>query len=193
MKTYTGTEAAAYLGIKPSTWRSYVSTGRAPTPDGHIDGRTPYWNQGTLDAYQANRPGQGHRSDLPDEHERIDPAIAGIVAWIADTIGQDEDTPRHRYARLADRLQRGDRPLANLGMEITAWAARHSDRQTTTALTQLPWTTMGWRQAGDLLFRVTAEAAKSDAISEAVADKSAGEDLNDASWEDAEVNDEGFA
>jgi len=47
---------AARLGIRPSTWRSYVAREQAPKPDGEYDGRTPWWLASTVDAWQSARP-----------------------------------------------------------------------------------------------------------------------------------------
>lgn len=54
--------AAAYLGIKPSTWRDYVADGRAPTHDGIDEGfGKKYWLKSTLDSWNESRPGHGGR------------------------------------------------------------------------------------------------------------------------------------
>jgi hypothetical protein len=60
-------DAAAYVGIAASTWRDYASARggnppRGPAPDGtDVEGghARPYWYAATLDAWKANRPGQG--------------------------------------------------------------------------------------------------------------------------------------
>lgn len=57
-------DVAGRLDIKPDTWHAYVSRGKpksnpAPGPDGHIDGRTPFWWPETIDAWKA-------RSQQPD-------------------------------------------------------------------------------------------------------------------------------
>jgi hypothetical protein len=60
-------DAAAYVGIAPSTWRDYASARggnppRGPAPDGtDVDGghARPYWYAPTLDAWKGRRPGQG--------------------------------------------------------------------------------------------------------------------------------------
>jgi hypothetical protein len=55
-------QAAAYVGLKPGTWRPYVRTGHAPPPHrretrgGHA---LPVWTRAALDEWQANRPGRG--------------------------------------------------------------------------------------------------------------------------------------
>lgn len=52
--------AAAYLGVTPSAWRSYVAKGRAPQPDGIDEGfGKPYWLKATLDTWKESRPGRG--------------------------------------------------------------------------------------------------------------------------------------
>lgn len=59
--------AAAYVGVKPDTWRPYVKRGQAPAPErvevrgGHA---LPVWRRTTLDAWMATRPGPGARTDL---------------------------------------------------------------------------------------------------------------------------------
>lgn len=50
--------AARAAGLELGTWVSYMSRGlpRArpvPKPDGHIDGRTPYWLPETIEAWKA--------------------------------------------------------------------------------------------------------------------------------------------
>lgn len=57
----TTAEVADLLGIKPVTWRGYVSHRKpvnnpAPAPDGHFDARTPYWNRSTVEAWRDARP-----------------------------------------------------------------------------------------------------------------------------------------
>jgi hypothetical protein len=54
-------DAAAWAGVTPSTWRSYVARGQAPAADGHL-GATPYWHESTVRAWLDNRPGQGRRT-----------------------------------------------------------------------------------------------------------------------------------
>jgi len=54
--------AAAYVGLKASTWRPYVKAGHAPSPHrrevrgGHA---LPVWTRTALDEWKANRPGRG--------------------------------------------------------------------------------------------------------------------------------------
>lgn len=61
--------AAAYLGLRPSTWRPYVNRGQAPQPHrrevqgGHA---LPVWWKSELDTWKKNRPGQGARTDRAD-------------------------------------------------------------------------------------------------------------------------------
>jgi hypothetical protein len=57
--------AAQIAGITPATWRSYVSRGEAPPPDGReaISG-TPWWRVSTIERWMRSRPGQGSRTDL---------------------------------------------------------------------------------------------------------------------------------
>lgn len=66
--------AAAYVGLKPATWRPYVKRGQAPPPDrreistsGHA---LPVWKKATLDAWKQQRPGQGARTDLANLREQ---------------------------------------------------------------------------------------------------------------------------
>lgn len=51
----TVTAVAQVLGIEPVTWRAYVSRGRAPQPDGHLDARTPFWYRDTIVKWEAAR------------------------------------------------------------------------------------------------------------------------------------------
>ena len=60
-----GKDAARRAGVGWSTWRGYVTAGRAPQPDrrnpvtGHAE-----WAATTVDAWRPARPGQGVRTDL---------------------------------------------------------------------------------------------------------------------------------
>lgn len=59
--TWTVDECAAAWGIKPSTWRYYVSTGYAPRP---LPGYDPHTGRRLWDAEQVRtyqRPGQGRK------------------------------------------------------------------------------------------------------------------------------------
>lgn len=60
--------AAEYLGIKRNTLSSYVARGIGPEakPDKYADGQynLPVFTKASLDLWQANRPGQGARTDL---------------------------------------------------------------------------------------------------------------------------------
>lgn len=54
----TTKEVAALLNIDPVTWRSYVSRGQAPAPDGHVEsfGRSfPVWRRATVTAWAKSR------------------------------------------------------------------------------------------------------------------------------------------
>lgn len=54
----TASAAARLAGIQPATFRAYVSRGQAPEPDGHIDGRTPYWLRATIEQWRAPVEGE---------------------------------------------------------------------------------------------------------------------------------------
>ena len=59
--------AAAVAGVELNTWSSYVARHQAPKPDGHHDGRTPYWFSATVHEYVRTRPGRGQsRSPATD-------------------------------------------------------------------------------------------------------------------------------
>lgn len=60
MDQLTTKEAAALAGVAVSTWEAYVSRGYAPEPDGWF-GRQRYWHPDTVEAWKANRRGQGKR------------------------------------------------------------------------------------------------------------------------------------
>lgn len=51
----TVSQVAQLIGVKPATFRSYVSRGQAPKPDGHHDLRTPYWKFSTIFEWK-NKP-----------------------------------------------------------------------------------------------------------------------------------------
>lgn len=60
-------QAAAVAGVRPATWRAYVSRGQAPPPDDPDDGRLaerrrPRWRKSTLAGWK--RPGPGARTDV---------------------------------------------------------------------------------------------------------------------------------
>jgi hypothetical protein len=57
--------AATLAGVKVDTWRSYVTRGQAPQPDGVDEtfGRR-YWLRSTVQHWVDNRPGQGKRTDI---------------------------------------------------------------------------------------------------------------------------------
>ena len=60
-------EAASHCGIKPGTWRDYVSDGRAPKAERGTDPAVPpnrwnpQWRPETVKAWHAGRPGKGGR------------------------------------------------------------------------------------------------------------------------------------
>jgi hypothetical protein len=65
-ESWTTAQAAAYCGINPSTFRDYVSDGRAPQP---MDERDPVTGAKLYDAdavrdWHEHRPGKGTRTDL---------------------------------------------------------------------------------------------------------------------------------
>lgn len=51
----TTAQVCTLLGIKPATWRAYVSRGQAPKADGQFDARTPYWERKTIEAWKATK------------------------------------------------------------------------------------------------------------------------------------------
>lgn len=59
----TTAQCAAAAGIKPATWRSYVHRGQAPRARGGTAAR-PLWDEGEVQAFLAQRPGAGARTDL---------------------------------------------------------------------------------------------------------------------------------
>ena len=62
-------QCAEHCGIKPSTWRDYVADKRAPAAAGHdpTTGRK-WWRADEVRTWQANRDGQGTRTDLADAY-----------------------------------------------------------------------------------------------------------------------------
>ena len=48
--------AAALLGIAPASWRAVVARNERFKPDGHYDGRTPWWYRETVLAYREAHP-----------------------------------------------------------------------------------------------------------------------------------------
>jgi hypothetical protein len=70
-ETWTADQCAAeWGGISPSTWRAYVSQGRAPQPlPGYDEQRRRRWDPAVVRAAKERRPGQGRRTDLTDHTE----------------------------------------------------------------------------------------------------------------------------
>ncbi|MDO5746083.1 MAG: transcriptional regulator [Actinomycetaceae bacterium] len=56
-------EVAEHLGIGSATVSSYLRKGLLPEPDAKI-GRVNGWLPETIDKWNAERPGRGHRTDL---------------------------------------------------------------------------------------------------------------------------------
>lgn len=56
-------EVAARFGLAPATIRAYARDGMMPVPDVRI-GPNAGWSEETVDAWWANRPGRGARTDL---------------------------------------------------------------------------------------------------------------------------------
>jgi hypothetical protein len=97
-------EAAARAGMKTRSWRSAVSRGYAPPAD-EPDLETPQmerqprWKASTVDAWLAERPGQGHRSDLDAaraERRRRDAADLAAPRPAADRAMRDWLAANHR-------------------------------------------------------------------------------------------------
>jgi len=59
----TTAQCAAAAEIKPATWRSYVHRGQAPPARGGTPAR-PLWEDSEVQAFLAQRPGPGARTDL---------------------------------------------------------------------------------------------------------------------------------
>ncbi|ASU81492.1 hypothetical protein CDO52_00670 [Nocardiopsis gilva YIM 90087] len=55
----TTKEAAAAAGMTPGGWRSMVSRGSGPLPDGRYDERTPWWYESTVQRFKASRRSRG--------------------------------------------------------------------------------------------------------------------------------------
>jgi len=52
---WTAIDCAAYLGITPATWRSYVGRDQAPKPD-RTFGHSNAWRPATVQNWDAQRP-----------------------------------------------------------------------------------------------------------------------------------------
>lgn len=59
-------QVASHLGLSVRTVQDYRLDGRLPEPT--MVGRTPTWTREQIDEWQANRPGQGARTDLRPKH-----------------------------------------------------------------------------------------------------------------------------
>ena len=62
----TVADVARYLSLSVRTVEAYRRDGRLP--EATMVGRTPTWTRAQIDAWQANRPGQGARTDLRPKH-----------------------------------------------------------------------------------------------------------------------------
>lgn len=51
----TAAQAATLAGVRPGTWRAYVSRDQAPKPVEHLDARTPLWSRKAVEAWIARR------------------------------------------------------------------------------------------------------------------------------------------
>jgi hypothetical protein len=56
----SGPKVAAFLGIEPATWRTYVMRGQAPAPDDPdletpVNRRRPMWKVSTVRTYVQNK------------------------------------------------------------------------------------------------------------------------------------------
>lgn len=56
----TAKDVAEVLGLEVSTVRGYAARGFMPEPDGRL-GRTDWWWESNIHAWNASRPGQGWR------------------------------------------------------------------------------------------------------------------------------------
>lgn len=56
----TRSQAAHLAGMQPATLSAMVTRGQAPAPDQTVEGK-PFWEDATIRAWLASRPGQGRR------------------------------------------------------------------------------------------------------------------------------------
>ena len=63
----TTKEVAERLGVKPNTVSGYRHHGYMPPPDGKL-GKTVWWWEGTITAWQATRRGRGWRKGQDGPH-----------------------------------------------------------------------------------------------------------------------------
>lgn len=54
---WRGVDCATHVGIQPNTWRTYVSTGRAPQPVASLGDRMPLWDANEVRKWHDTRPG----------------------------------------------------------------------------------------------------------------------------------------
>lgn len=95
---WTAQECADAWGVKPPTWRSYVSRGQAPQPVRRI-GSTPLWNPAEVTGYQ--RPGSGARTDLHTTTPKESPVTVTLQDMI-DKIGASVSANGSEYAENID-------------------------------------------------------------------------------------------
>lgn len=100
----TTAEITAELGIKPSTWRSYVARGYAPKPDGHLDARTPYWFRSTIDTHRSTqRKATAVRKSII--------ALTLAVAALLSACSSQSPVERHLDAYWSDLSESGQQRL----------------------------------------------------------------------------------
>jgi len=132
MDQLTVTDIAALLGIKPATWRAYVSRGQAPPPDGHL-GRTPWWRRLTIAAWwhYYSRPSlHPTTTRLTEGKELLDRAAQWwlgmtaeefIAAWDAgrleDTLGVQEVAALLPFARSSGKVGESNVDLGLLAQD----------------------------------------------------------------------------
>lgn len=63
---WTTAQVAEYCGVRPSTYRNYVSEGRAPGPLAERDPESgaKLYDADAVKVWHASRPGPGSRTDL---------------------------------------------------------------------------------------------------------------------------------
>jgi Helix-turn-helix domain len=68
---WTVANVARYLGIRPSTVRTYVSRGDMPPRDRRMGQRVNLWKPQTIIRWNAKRPRKGERSNIDHDSEYL--------------------------------------------------------------------------------------------------------------------------
>ena len=93
--------ASAGQPVTAGTWRGYVARGQAPSAVRRI-GREPLYDEDTIRAWIAARPGQGARTDRRRRRQYVVRDRTGQVIWDADTYDRCSEFANAMWGALRD-------------------------------------------------------------------------------------------